>query len=110
MAQGIVFVCSTCAHEVEAWDEGEPYYFDAQGEKRYAFHPDPERALCTGLEISGLCLRCGAEVLSDEAAPPAPCPQCGQGEVVDACALDGRTCPFCKAGTFHADPDALRVS
>ncbi len=47
MPEGIYFVCSGCGWEIEAWDEGSPYYLNADGRKKYAYHPDPERQLCT---------------------------------------------------------------
>jgi hypothetical protein len=28
-------------NEFEAWDEGNPHYFDERGGKHYACHPDP---------------------------------------------------------------------
>jgi hypothetical protein len=48
MAQGIRLVCENCANGIEAWDEGNPYYLDRGGKKRYARHPEPERALALG--------------------------------------------------------------
>lgn len=110
MAAGKVLTCSACDRQVEAWDEGDPYFLDAQGEKQYAYHPDPQRALCTGLDVPSLCLHCGAETTIDAADVPAPCPQCGQREVVDLWELDGRTCPWCKTGTFAADLGPFMVS
>ncbi len=50
MATSVDFVCDSCARTIEAWDEGNPYYFDGSGEKHYAYHPDPERGLCTGVD------------------------------------------------------------
>lgn len=110
MAEGKVFECSACSREVEAWDEGEPYYFDALGAKRYAFHPDPQRALCTGLDVSGLCLHCGAEIVYDTATPITRCPQCAADKVVEVWKLEGQQCPWCKAGVFHAEGKSLMVS
>lgn len=110
MAWGKVFACSHCNRDIEAWDEGDPYYFDGQGEKRYAFHPDPQRELCTGIDLPVLCLNCGAESMNDSASPITQCPQCAGGEIVDMWALDDKLCPYCKAGTFHADETAFMVS
>ncbi len=110
MAAGKVFECSACSREVEAWDEGEPYYFDAQGVKRYAYHPDPQSALCTGLDVSALCLHCGAEGVYDAAVPLTRCSQCAADQIVDVWELEGQPCPWCKAGVFHAGDDRLMVS
>jgi hypothetical protein len=38
MAHGVYFVCRGCGREICAWDEGNPYYLDEFGRKRYAYH------------------------------------------------------------------------
>jgi len=48
MAQGIRLVCENCSKAIEAWDDGNPYYLDRRGRKKYAYHPDPKRERCTG--------------------------------------------------------------
>jgi DNA-directed RNA polymerase subunit RPC12/RpoP len=110
MAEGRVYKCSACAHAIEAWDDGNPYYLDERGEKRYAHHPSPERVRCTGNDTPVLCLGCGAEALRDSAAPIARCPRCAARGLVATWRLEGRTCPYCKAGTFATDPDSLMIS
>ena len=110
MALGKTFVCTGCARAIEAWDEGDPYYVDADGERRYVFHPSPERERATGVEWPALCLACGAEVTRDSALAPGPCPACGGGDVVDAWALEGRRCPSCRRGEFREDERAVKIS
>jgi DNA-directed RNA polymerase subunit RPC12/RpoP len=110
MATGRVFKCSACAHAVEAWDDGRPYYVDDRGEKRYAHHPSPERALCTGVETPVLCLACGGEAVRDSAAPIGRCPRCAERKLVATWRLEGKRCPYCKAGTFATDDSSLLIS
>lgn len=110
MAEGGVYACSHCTRTVTAWDEGDPYYRDASGKKHYAYHPDPERDLCTGIDATMLCLNCGASRRSDAEAPPPPCRKCKVGPLVDVCELEGRTCPWCKQGTFARDPTQFMIS
>jgi hypothetical protein len=110
MAAGQVFQCSVCAHAITAWEEGDPYYVDAQGEKCYAYHPSAERARCTGVDTPVLCLACGAEAVRDSAAPITRCPGCNARRLVSTWRLAGRTCPYCRAGTFASDPNAMMIS
>jgi DNA-directed RNA polymerase subunit RPC12/RpoP len=110
MALGRTFVCTGCAHAIEAWDEGNPYYVDERGERRYVYHPSPERARATGIEWPALCLGCGAEITQDSAARVARCPGCASPDVVDAWELEGRTCPYCRAGVYVEDERALKIS
>ena len=42
MAQGFCFVCDKCDHAIVAWDDGNPYYIDDDGKKKYAYHPNHE--------------------------------------------------------------------
>jgi hypothetical protein len=35
MALGCTFICTNCTHAVNAWDEGDPYYVDEDGQRRY---------------------------------------------------------------------------
>ena len=46
MGQGFRFVCNSCDHAIEAWDDGNPYYFESvitktgvTQKKKYAYHP-----------------------------------------------------------------------
>lgn len=105
-----VFICGNCSHSVEAWDEGNPYFIDERGKKRYVYHPDPERSRCTGNDVPMLCLRCGTECLSDSADPRMNCPNCNADALTDLWCLDGKQCPYCKRGSFGLDPDAFAIS
>ncbi len=100
MAEGIDFVCSCCAKTILAWDEGNPYYFDGNGVKRYAYHPDENRARCIGNDSPFLCLSCGKEFISDSESPRVDCPQCSSRETADLFKLEGKGCPFCKKCVF----------
>ena len=110
MAEGRTYACSACAHAVTAWDDGNPYFLDADGQKQHAYHPSPERERCTGNDVPVLCLGCGAEGVSDSAAPLRTCPACAAGPLVDTWRLDGRACPFCRQGRFTFDPRAFMIS
>jgi DNA-directed RNA polymerase subunit RPC12/RpoP len=110
MAAGRTLRCSACAHAVVAWDDGNPYYVDAFGEKVYAHHPSPERERCTENEVPVLCLGCGAEAVRDTAAPIVRCPACGARKLVAVWRLEGRRCPHCRLGSFAMDPESFIVS
>lgn len=111
MAQARRLVCGSCHRAIEAWSDGNPYYLDEAGVKQYAYHPNHERlALCIGNDVPYLCLGCGAEFKVDSRAPTGQCPRCGGGRLADTYQLDGRPCPFCKAGAFAQDPDFFVVS
>ena len=111
MAEARRFVCDGCGHAVEAWSDGNPYYLDETGAKRYAYHPDHERlARCVGNDSPYLCLRCGAEFKVDSRAPTVSCPACDASEKVSTFELDGKMCPFCKSGRFGSDPGFFCVS
>ena len=86
MAECIRFVCSGCGHSIEAWSDGNPFYIDEAGKKKYAYHPHHDE-----LE------KC---VANDEL-----CPKCGSENVVDTFHLEGAKCPKCKAGHFVRDDD-----
>ncbi len=111
MAEGLLFVCANCQKSVHSWSDGNPYYIDDAGKKRYAYHPDHERlALCVGNDSAHLCLACGAEFKVDSRSPVAACPGCGSAEIVDTSSLGGRRCPYCKAGEFAADLGGYCIS
>jgi Zn finger protein HypA/HybF involved in hydrogenase expression len=110
MAMGLVFSCSKCVREISAWDDGQPYYLDESGEKQYAYHPDPQRNLCTGNDSPVLCLDCGADFWNDSAAPTDRCPKCSSHQVIDLWQLDGKKCPYCKAGTFEIKTESIMIS
>ena len=111
MALCIRYVCGHCGNAVEAWDDGNPSYIDASGEKQYAYHPDHEHlALCIGNDSPHLCLTCGEQFMVDSRAPRSGCPKCASAEVAHTCELGGRQCPSCKKGVFVVDPDFHCIS
>ena len=106
MAQGIRYVCDTCGASVEAWSDGNPYYIDEQGRKRYAYHPDHERLdRCIGNDSPHLCLTCGKKFMVDSREPTSTCAKCGSVDIAATYELDGRRCPKCRTGKFAVDPD-----
>ena len=55
MAQGVRFVCNSCDHIIQAWSDGNPYYFESvitktgvKQKKKYAYHQSSEFDLCVG--------------------------------------------------------------
>ena len=110
MASGRVFVCSRCTHSITTWDEGDPYYLDAAGTKQYAYHPDPARDQCVGIDEAMLCLSCGAESAQDSRAPTNQCPQCLHSTLVSTYELEGVRCPVCAEGVFRTDPTTQIIS
>jgi DNA-directed RNA polymerase subunit RPC12/RpoP len=110
MAQGFRFVCGGCGAAIEAWDEGNPYYFDERGRKRYAYHPNPQRDLCIGNDSPHLCLSCGEQLMVDSNAPLTRCPKCASADLASTYHLSGKRCPYCKGGTFEQDPDFFLIS
>jgi DNA-directed RNA polymerase subunit RPC12/RpoP len=110
MARGMRFVCENCSTTIEAWDDGNPYYFDADGKKEYAYHPEPKLQLCVGNDAPHLCLECGTHVMVDSQAPDTHCVQCGSGNIVDLFRLEGHRCPACKLGVFTLDPHFVAIS
>lgn len=100
MAMSIRLVCKSCGTAIEAWDEGNPYYLDEQGEKQYAYHPSPLRDQCIGNDAPHLCLACGEQFMVDSQSPTSRCPKCESDDIADTYLLDGRKCPCCKVGRF----------
>lgn len=111
MAQAIRFACDRCGRDIRAWSDGNPYYIDEAGEKRYAYHPDHDALdRCVGNDTPHLCLACGVECMVDSRAPLSNCPECETGELVETYELAGRRCPECKTGKFVKDPDFYAIS
>jgi DNA-directed RNA polymerase subunit RPC12/RpoP len=111
MGQGVRFVCSRCHRAIEAWSDGNPYYIDENGRKRYAYHPDHENlARCVGNDSPYLCLACGGEFKVDSRAPIVKCPSCGASDIAETRHLTGRPCPYCNEGTFKVDPQWRPIS
>jgi DNA-directed RNA polymerase subunit RPC12/RpoP len=92
---------------LEAWDEGDPYYIDEAGAKRYAYHPDEERMRCTDVEVLHVCLDCRNEFIVDSAAQVRKCPKCKSSRIPSICSLGGKRCPFCNKGKFTSLPGAI---
>ena len=107
MAAGRIYRCGSCGLRLEAWDEGEPYYFDERGEKRHAHHPSPERERCVGTESPHLCMDCAAEFLAGDADAPPACPACGSSRVLWTWLLEGRACPRCRTGAFETASEMI---
>ena len=111
MAECIRFVCSGCRHCIEAWDDGNPFYIDEAGNKKYAYHPNhEEREKCIANDEPHLCLNCGTESKIDSRNDCKVCTECGSEKVVDTFRLEGVTCPICKDGHFVSDKDFHCVS
>ncbi|MBT8395525.1 MAG: hypothetical protein KJN92_01105, partial [Gemmatimonadetes bacterium] len=111
MAEGVRFVCSDCKRTIEAWSDGNPYYFDESGQKKYAYHPDHRNlARCIGNDTPHLCLGCAEGFMVDSRAPVEGCPKCGLTRFVGTFELGGHQCPFCDAGEFYLDPDFHAIS
>lgn len=111
MASCIQFVCSGCGHSIEAWDDGNPFYLDAHGNKKYAYHPDHDQLeKCIANDVPHLCLTCGTEVKIDSRIECKVCSECGSGDVVDTYQLEGVKCPKCEVGHFVSDKDFFCIS
>lgn len=112
MAMGIQLICNHnhCGKEIEAWDEGNPFYFDDYGKKQYAYHPDPDRDKCIGVDSDYLCLSCGNEFMIDSEAKIIECPKCTSKETCDSFDLKDKTCPYCNNGKFEKDEDYMVIS
>jgi predicted RNA-binding Zn-ribbon protein involved in translation (DUF1610 family) len=110
MAEGIRFECSVCGKTIQAWSDGNPYYINDAGRKKYAYHPDSKLDLCIGNDSPQICLACGKEFKSDSNDPSKNCPKCGSTEFVNQYDLNGKRCPYCKDGVFAEDPDFHCIS
>lgn len=110
MAMAHRYECNRCKKGVDAWDEGNPYYRNEEGKKVYAYHPSPERNLCTGIESDIICLSCGHLLRSDSAKPRKRCTKCKSESLSDRWALKGKPCPYCKEGKFKRDKDFFAIS
>ncbi len=117
MAQGVRFVCNSCDHIIQAWSDGNPYYFESvitktgvKQKKKYAYHPSSEFDLCVGNDSPHLCLSCGKEFMVDSEAPITACPKCTAREIVDTWSLGGKPCPYCRNGAFDEDPGFHPIS
>ena len=98
MAQGVHISCTACDFSTDAWSDGNPYYLDEQGNKHYAYHPDPEADRCTEVDVPHICMKCAHQFKVDSAAPTRRCPKCTFGQISRVWRLPGKTCPCCQSG------------
>ena len=111
MAEGIRFVCSGCGQSIEAWSDGNPFYIDESGKKKYAYHPNhDELARCIANDVPHFCLQCGTESKIDSRLDVQVCRECGSDRVVETFGLEGVKCPKCKKGHFARDKDFYCIS
>ncbi len=110
MAEGITFVCDQCGRQIEAWEDGNPYFIDSQGTKRYAYHPNRERDRCSGNDVPHICLTCAALFMVDSGGPQGRCNECKSSHIIDTFSLGGQRCPFCKIGAFEPNSNSRMVS
>ena len=111
MTEAVHFICGGCKKTIESWSDGSSYYIDDAGAKQYAYHPDHKLpALCTGNDSPHLCLVCGNEFMVDSRVPVSARPKCGSADISDSFHLGGKSCPYCKAGVFSADPGFRVIS
>jgi hypothetical protein len=105
------FDCDGCGRNAEAWSDGNPYYLDEHGTKRYAYHPDHENlARCVGNDEPHLCLQCGVESNVDSRQRRSNCPACDADRLVPLWDLAGKRCPSCPRGRFVLDPNPGAIS
>ena len=110
MAEAKRYICSDCDKSILAWDDGNPYYIDAKGKKKYAHHPDPMRDKCTGNDSDVICLGCGEIFILDDRASAKACPKCKSADIAELFELEGRQCPYCKKGKFAVVPGECCIS
>lgn len=111
MASAILHICNNCEYAIEAWSDGNPYYIDDAGKKKYAYHPDHENlARCIGNDDPHICLSCGHGFMVDSRAPVSECPTCRDADIVSTYQLGGRRCPNCKTGSLPDNPGISAIS
>jgi predicted Zn-ribbon and HTH transcriptional regulator len=113
MAEGIQFLCSNCDQTIQAWSDGNMYYFDEKGKKQHVYHPMEMYFIekCVGNETDFLCLSCGNEFLTDiEIVKVVKCRKCQSTEIAERFELEGKSCPYCKKGHFRRDPNFSAIS
>ncbi len=111
MAVAYRFVCDRCSHALVAWEDGNPYYLDDDGAKRYAYHPQHELLdRCIGNDEPHLCVACGDESRVDSRAPIDRCPACRAATLVPSTRVDGCRCPWCGRGRLRVAPGIHAIS
>ena len=111
MAECVRFACGNCGASVDAWSDGNPYYIDEAGQKRYAYHPQHDLLeRCIGNDVPYLCLECGEQFNVDSRLPLTACPKCTSTAIRDKSDLAHQRCPICKRGVFTRDPRPGAIS
>jgi DNA-directed RNA polymerase subunit RPC12/RpoP len=111
MAEGIRYFCDNCNRNIETWSDGNPYYIDEGGKKKYAYHPDHDSLdKCIGNDSPYICLSCGEAFKVDSRTPITECPKCRVSNISAAFELSGLRCPYCKKGVFKRDPKFCLIS
>jgi len=111
MAECILFVCSDCGQSIEAWSDGNPFYIDETGKKKYAYHPNhDELRKCIANDVPHFCLECGIHSKIDSRLESKVCSECNSANIVDTFRLEGAKCPKCDDGHFASDKDFHCIS
>jgi DNA-directed RNA polymerase subunit RPC12/RpoP len=111
MAEGRFLSCTHCNRRILAWSDGNPYFRDERGRKRYAYHPDHENlARCVGNDEPHLCLACGARTKVDSLKPRTICRKCKAEALMPLWDLASHPCPACREGIFVVDPGGGPIS
>ena len=114
--QGFHFVCGRCDHTIEAWDDGNPYYFESvitktgevKQKKKCVYHPNDELLeRCIDNDTEHLCLSRKKEFMVDSEAPITASSKCKPSAIVDTMELAGKLCPYCKEGVFRRELDSI---
>ena len=108
MSKRLSFFCNECGKVIRFFSDGNPYYFDENGKKRYAHYPDIKKLdQCIGNDLPHICLNCGDRFVLDTMRLPGHyCPKCKTPDVIEVRNLWAETCPFCKTGSFLIDQTA----
>jgi hypothetical protein len=110
MAIAVEHTCESCGHSIESWSDGNPYYVDADGSKKYAYQDHEALSRCIGNDSPHLCLCCGHECMVDSRNRISSCPKCGAEKMADTWELAGKSCPYCKEGKFGENPSPSAIS
>jgi predicted RNA-binding Zn-ribbon protein involved in translation (DUF1610 family) len=102
MSERLSFFCYECGKTLISYSDGNPFYLDEAGRKRYAHYPDAEKLdRCIGNDLPHICLSCGDRfVLDATCLSKHVCPKCNAFEVIEVRNLWAEKCPYCKMGYF----------
>ena len=103
MASGMHLKCKKCDFTIEVWSDGNPYFIDDSGQKKYAYHPQSEADLCTEVDVPHICQKCAHQFNVDSAATISHCPKCDYDKIIETWYLLGESCPACKEAKIVAD-------